>query len=163
MPSITNRWKVMPHRGTLWTETALPQIEEYPGELKIKKEMKIINPGLDIFVNTILNARWNLRKYLKSYYFSHYRIKWIKERRKTTFFFSRQLIKYQNRSIRCSKLPAPGRVSPKLKVDVKKPKGNAPIPKDMWKPPSPNPNPENPAFASGSDRCPAGRGGTLFL
>lgn len=36
-----------------------------------------------------------------------------------------------------------GRGSPKLKVEVKNPNGNAPIPKDMWKPPSPNAKPNN--------------------
>jgi hypothetical protein len=41
-------------------------------------------------------------------------------------------------------IPALGLASPKLKVDVKNPNGKAPIPKDMWKPPSPNPNPGNP-------------------
>lgn len=55
-----------------------------------------------------------------------------------------------------------GRVSPKLNVDVKNANGNVPIPKDMYEP-SPNPNPENPKLVSGSDLCPAGRGGTLFL
>lgn len=59
-------------------------------------------------------------------------------------------------------IPALGRVSPKLNVDVKNANGNVPIPKDMYEP-SPNPNPENPKLVSGSDLCPAGRGGTLFL
>lgn len=53
--------------------------------------------------------------------------------------------------------------SPKLKVDVKNPNGKAPIPNDMWKPPSPNPKPGKPPLFSGSERCPGGRGGTLFL
>lgn len=55
---------------------------------------------------------------------------------------------------------------PKLKVenvDVNIPNGNAPIPSDIWKPPSPNPNPWNVAFGSGSVRWPAGRGGTFEL
>lgn len=74
--------------------------------------------------------------------------------------------------------------SPKLKVEVKNPKGNAPIPNDMWKPPSPNPKPaiitsdwdqtlitgterntlpEKPFPDSGSVLWPAGLGGTLSL
>lgn len=54
--------------------------------------------------------------------------------------------------------------SPMLNVDVKNPKGNAPMPKLMWKPPSPNPNPWKPGCSGCSCRCPAGRGGTfLFL
>ena len=32
-----------------------------------------------------------------------------------------------------------GRPSPKLNVEAKKPKGKAPIPNDMWNPPSPKP------------------------
>lgn len=52
---------------------------------------------------------------------------------------------------------------PKLKVDVNMPNGNAPIPNDIWKPPSPNPNPWNVVFGSGSVRWPAGRGGTFEL
>lgn len=55
-----------------------------------------------------------------------------------------------------------GRGSPKLNDDVKKPKGKAPMPKDMWKL-SPKPNPGKPCAGSGSVRCPAGRGGTLLL
>lgn len=55
--------------------------------------------------------------------------------------------------------PALGRGSPKLKVEVKTPKGKAPMPKLMWKP-SPKPKPGNPPALSGSVRCPAGRGGT---
>ena len=34
-----------------------------------------------------------------------------------------------------------GRVSLKLKEEAKKPNGKAPMPKLMWKPPSPNPKP----------------------
>lgn len=41
-------------------------------------------------------------------------------------------------------LPGLGRASPKLNVDVKKLNGKAPIPKDIWNPPSPNPNPGKP-------------------
>lgn len=52
--------------------------------------------------------------------------------------------------------------SPKLNVDVNTPNGKAPMPKDMWKP-SPNPKPGKPLVFSGSVRCPAGLGGTLFL
>lgn len=58
------------------------------------------------------------------------------------------------------------RLVPKLNVenvDVKIPNGNAPIPSDIWKPPSPNPNPWNVALGSGSVRWPAGRGGTFEL
>lgn len=55
-----------------------------------------------------------------------------------------------------------GRGSPKLNDDVKKPKGKAPMPKDMWKL-SPKPKPGKTCAGSGSVRCPAGRGGTLLL
>jgi hypothetical protein len=41
-------------------------------------------------------------------------------------------------------IPALGLGSPKLKEEVKNPNGKAPIPNDMWKPPSPNPKPGNP-------------------
>lgn len=43
------------------------------------------------------------------------------------------------------------------------PKGNAPIPNDIWKPPSPNPKPWNPPLFSGSGLCPWGRGGVFSL
>lgn len=38
-------------------------------------------------------------------------------------------------------LPGGGRPSFMLNAVANIPKGNAPIPKDIWKPPSPNPNP----------------------
>lgn len=41
-------------------------------------------------------------------------------------------------------IPALGLASPKLNEEVKNPNGKAPIPNDMWKPPSPNPKPGNP-------------------
>jgi hypothetical protein len=47
-------------------------------------------------------------------------------------------------------VPALGRVSPKLN-EVRSPNGKAPIPNNIWKLPSPNPKPGNPALASGSD------------
>lgn len=52
----------------------------------------------------------------------------------------------------------------KLKEEAKNPKGKAPIPKDIWMPPSPKPKPGK--FAdeySGSVLCPGGRGGSLSL
>lgn len=52
---------------------------------------------------------------------------------------------------------------PTLNVEVNIPNGNAPIPNDIWKPPSPNPNPWNPCAGSGSTRWPAGLGGTFDL
>lgn len=58
-------------------------------------------------------------------------------------------------------LPALGLGSPKLKVEVKNPKGKAPIPNDIWNPPSPNPKPWKAEPGSGSDLCPAGLGGTF--
>lgn len=48
-----------------------------------------------------------------------------------------------------------------LKTVVKKPKGNAPMPKDMWKPVSVNPG--TPPLFSGSGLCPWGLGGVLNL
>lgn len=41
-------------------------------------------------------------------------------------------------------VPGGGRPSFMLKAVANIPKGNAPIPKDIWKPPSPNPKPWNP-------------------
>jgi hypothetical protein len=41
-------------------------------------------------------------------------------------------------------LPGGGRPSFMLNAVANIPNGNAPIPKDIWKPPSPNPNPWNP-------------------
>ena len=41
-------------------------------------------------------------------------------------------------------LPGGGRPSFMLNAVANMPKGKAPIPKDIWKPPSPNPNPWNP-------------------
>ena len=41
-------------------------------------------------------------------------------------------------------LRGPGLPSLKLNVEANIPNGNAPIPKDMWNPPSPNPNPGKP-------------------
>lgn len=43
------------------------------------------------------------------------------------------------------------------------PNGNAPMPSDIWNPPSPNPKPWNVVFGSGSVRWPAGLGGTFAL
>lgn len=43
-----------------------------------------------------------------------------------------------------SVVPGGGRPSFMLKAVANIPKGNAPIPKDIWKPPSPNPKPWNP-------------------
>lgn len=40
-----------------------------------------------------------------------------------------------------------------LKAVANIPKGNAPIPKDIWKPPSPNPNPWNPWVEEMQLRC----------
>lgn len=55
-----------------------------------------------------------------------------------------------------------GLASPKLNVEVKNPNGKAPIPKDMWNPLSPpNPNPGKVEPGSGSERWPAGLGGTF--
>lgn len=42
-----------------------------------------------------------------------------------------------------SDIPGAGRPSPKFNEDVKIPNGKAPIPKDIWKPPSPNPKAGN--------------------
>lgn len=50
-----------------------------------------------------------------------------------------------------------------LKAVAKIPNGKAPMPKDIWNPPSPNPNPWNPARFSGSGLCPWGRGGVRSL
>lgn len=50
-----------------------------------------------------------------------------------------------------------------LKAVAKIPNGKAPIPKDIWKPPSPKPNPWKPPRFSGSGLCPCGRGGVLSL
>lgn len=50
-----------------------------------------------------------------------------------------------------------------LKAVANIPKGNAPIPNDIWKPPSPNPKPWNPPLFSGSGLCPWGRGGVFSL
>ena len=41
-------------------------------------------------------------------------------------------------------LRGPGLPSLKLKADANIPNGKAPIPKDIWKPASPNPNPGKP-------------------
>lgn len=43
-----------------------------------------------------------------------------------------------------SVVPGGGRPSFMLKAVANIPKGNAPIPNDIWKPPSPNPKPWNP-------------------
>lgn len=56
-----------------------------------------------------------------------------------------------------------GRPSFMLKAVANIPKGNAPIPNDIWKPPSPNPKPWNPPLFSGSGLCPWGRGGVFSL
>lgn len=53
------------------------------------------------------------------------------------------------------------RKSPMLKVEAKNPNGNAPIPKDIWKP-SPNPKLGNVLYSDCSVRCPWGRGGIFF-
>lgn len=50
-----------------------------------------------------------------------------------------------------------------LKAVAKIPKGKAPIPKDIWNPPSPKPNPWNPPRFSGSGLCPCGLGGVRSL
>ena len=52
-------------------------------------------------------------------------------------------------------LPGGGRPSFMLNAVANMPKGKAPIPKDIWKPPSPNPNPWNPPLFSGSGLCPS--------
>lgn len=55
----------------------------------------------------------------------------------------------RNCSSMCCCVPrgaALGLGSPKFSVEVKNPKGKAPIPKDMWKPLSPNPKPKNIKF-----------------
>jgi len=57
----------------------------------------------------------------------------------------------------------PKGLSPTWNDEVKNPNGKAPIPNDMWKPPSPNPNPGKPPLFSGSDLWPGGLGGVLFL
>ena len=44
----------------------------------------------------------------------------------------------------CRDIPGGGLPSLILNAVAKMPKGNAPIPKDIWKPPSPKPNPWNP-------------------
>lgn len=56
-----------------------------------------------------------------------------------------------------------GRPSLMLKAVAKIPNGKAPIPNDIWKPPSPKPNPWKPPRFSGSGLCPCGRGGVLSL
>lgn len=48
-----------------------------------------------------------------------------------------------------------------LKAVANIPKGKAPIPKDIWSPPSPKPNPWKPPRFSGSGLCPCGRGGVF--
>lgn len=53
-----------------------------------------------------------------------------------------------------SMVPGGGRPSFMLKAVANIPKGNAPIPNDIWKPPSPNPKPWNPPLFSGSGLCP---------
>lgn len=50
-----------------------------------------------------------------------------------------------------------------LNAVAKIPNGKAPIPKDIWNPPSPKPNPWNPPRFSGSGLCPWGLGGVLSL
>lgn len=50
-----------------------------------------------------------------------------------------------------------------LKAVAKIPNGKAPIPNDIWKPPSPKPNPWKPPRFSGSGLCPCGRGGVFSL
>jgi len=52
--------------------------------------------------------------------------------------------------------------SPKLNVEANNPNGNAPIPNDIWKPPS-KPKLENAPLFSGSVLCPWGRGGSFSL
>lgn len=54
-----------------------------------------------------------------------------------------------------------GRPSFILNAVAKIPNGKAPIPNDIWNPPSPNPKPWNPPRFSGSGLCPCGRGGVL--
>lgn len=50
-----------------------------------------------------------------------------------------------------------------LKAVAKIPNGKAPIPNDIWNPPSPNPKPWKPPRFSGSGLCPCGRGGVRSL
>lgn len=47
-----------------------------------------------------------------------------------------------------------GRPSLMLNAVAKIPNGNAPIPNDIWNPPSPNPKPWKPPLLSGSGLCP---------
>lgn len=72
-------------------------------------------------------------------------------------------MRLRNTSSACWALPgggAAGRPSWTLKTEAKSPKGNAPIPNDIWNPVSPNPNALNVLPLSGSVRWPWGLGGT---
>lgn len=57
-------------------------------------------------------------------------------------------------------VPGGGRPSFMLNAVAKIPKGNAPIPNDIWKPPSPNPKPWNPCGEQSNRR---GKKGTNNL